>query len=155
MPYDVFVKAQIAADRMDGGNREKLLPSLGFLALGDRADERVDVTTRTFLALTDDPVAWALLIRSVRHRCFPTWGHGDVVEGGVEFSAELLLIADAAHQSGFHRGTASADHTKCPPLAEQFTQFKKLSFTSFSRPRIRMIRRFAEFKAVAGEAGSF
>jgi hypothetical protein len=38
MPYDVFVKAQIAADRMDGGNREKLLPSLGFLALGDIAD---------------------------------------------------------------------------------------------------------------------
>jgi hypothetical protein len=38
---------------MDGGNREKLLPSLGFLALGDSADERVDVTTRTFLALTE------------------------------------------------------------------------------------------------------
>ena len=53
MPYDVFVKAQIAADRMDGGNREKLLPSLGFLALCDSADERVDVTTRTFLALTE------------------------------------------------------------------------------------------------------
>jgi hypothetical protein len=52
MPYDVFVKAQIAADQMDGGNREKLLPGLGFLALGDSADERVDVTTRTFLALT-------------------------------------------------------------------------------------------------------
>ena len=52
MPYDVFVKAQIAADRLDGGNREKLLPGLGFLALGDSADERVDVTTRTFLALT-------------------------------------------------------------------------------------------------------
>ena len=51
MPYDVFVKAQLAADVMDG-DREKLLPGLGFLALGGSADERVDVTTKTFLGLT-------------------------------------------------------------------------------------------------------
>ena len=54
MPYDVFVKAQIAADLLDdaGGQREKLLPGLGFLALGGNADEKVDVTTKTFLGLT-------------------------------------------------------------------------------------------------------
>jgi mono/diheme cytochrome c family protein len=52
MPYDVFVKAQLAADLLDSADREKLLPALGFLALGGGADERVDVTTKTFLGLT-------------------------------------------------------------------------------------------------------
>jgi mono/diheme cytochrome c family protein len=52
MPYDRFVKAQIAADLMPESDREKLLPGLGFQALGDGPDDQVDVTTRTFLALT-------------------------------------------------------------------------------------------------------
>ncbi|MEO7653067.1 MAG: PSD1 and planctomycete cytochrome C domain-containing protein [Bryobacteraceae bacterium] len=52
MPYDVFVKAQLAADLLPESQREKLLPGLGFHALGGDADERVDVTTRAFLGLT-------------------------------------------------------------------------------------------------------
>src|SRR5215813_172119 len=52
MPYDKFVKAQLAADLMPAGEREKLLPGLGFQSLGDGADDEVDVTTRSFLALT-------------------------------------------------------------------------------------------------------
>jgi hypothetical protein len=50
MPYDLFVKAQIAADLMP--ENKDLLPALGFHALGGKADERVDVTTRVFLGLT-------------------------------------------------------------------------------------------------------
>ena len=50
MPYDVFVKAQIAADFLKEG--QKLMPGLGFQALGGDADERLDVTTRTFLGFT-------------------------------------------------------------------------------------------------------
>jgi Protein of unknown function (DUF1553)/Protein of unknown function (DUF1549)/Planctomycete cytochrome C len=49
MPYDRFVKAQIAGDFMGDAD---LLPALGFVALGASADERVDVTTKTFLGLT-------------------------------------------------------------------------------------------------------
>ncbi|MEJ7609144.1 MAG: DUF1549 domain-containing protein, partial [Bryobacteraceae bacterium] len=49
---DVFVKAQIAADFLPAGERDKLLPGLGFQALGHEPDERVDVTTRVFLGLT-------------------------------------------------------------------------------------------------------
>ncbi len=50
MPYDRFVKAQIAADLMP--DHEKLLPALGFYALGPGDDDRVDVTGQVFLGLT-------------------------------------------------------------------------------------------------------
>jgi hypothetical protein len=55
MPYDVFVKAQIAGDLLPGKDQDKLLPGLGFYALsptGQDQEDRVDVTTRTFLGLT-------------------------------------------------------------------------------------------------------
>jgi cytochrome c553 len=66
LPYDQFVKAQIAADHLDDRLRVRHLPALGFLGLGPwyydngaveltRADERhdrVDVVTRGFLGLT-------------------------------------------------------------------------------------------------------
>jgi hypothetical protein len=49
MPYDLFVKAQIAGDLL---NDEKALPGLGFYALGPGDDDRVDVTGQVFLGLT-------------------------------------------------------------------------------------------------------
>jgi hypothetical protein len=66
LPYDQFVKAQLAGDLMDPAVRYKMLPATGFLGLGPwyydngsnevtRADERhdrVDVVTRGFLGLT-------------------------------------------------------------------------------------------------------
>ena len=66
LPYDQFVKAQIAADQMDEPQRVRMLPALGFLGVGPwyydngsvevtRADERhdrVDVVSRGFLGLT-------------------------------------------------------------------------------------------------------
>ena len=52
LPYDVFVKAQIAADRMPAAQREKLLPGLGFYSIGPGDDDRVDVTGQVFLGLT-------------------------------------------------------------------------------------------------------
>jgi hypothetical protein len=66
MPYDQFVKEQLAGDLMDAKTRYKALPATGFLGLGPwyydngsnevtRADERhdrVDVVSRGFLGLT-------------------------------------------------------------------------------------------------------
>ncbi len=53
MPYDLFVKAQIAADLLPAPDREKLEPALGFYALSPEfSDDRVDATTRGFLGLT-------------------------------------------------------------------------------------------------------
>jgi len=66
MPYDVFVRAQLAADLGDEATRVRNLPALGFLGLGPwfydngsveitRADERhdrVDAVSRGFLGLT-------------------------------------------------------------------------------------------------------
>ncbi len=66
MPYDMFVKAQIAGDRMDEKVRAKTIPGLGMNGLGvwaydanppaiQRADEwndKVDTTTKAFLGLT-------------------------------------------------------------------------------------------------------
>lgn len=66
LPFDKFVKAQLAGDLMDEAERHKMLAATGFLGLGPwyydngavevtRADERhdrVDVVTRGFLGLT-------------------------------------------------------------------------------------------------------
>jgi hypothetical protein len=52
LPYDTFVKAQIAADLLPEAQRERLIAGLGFQALGRGADDQVDVTTRVFLGLT-------------------------------------------------------------------------------------------------------
>lgn len=66
MPYDTFVKAQIAGDQMDEKIRFKMIPGLGMNGLGvwaydanppviQRADEwndKVDTTTKAFLGLT-------------------------------------------------------------------------------------------------------
>jgi uncharacterized protein DUF1549/uncharacterized protein DUF1553/cytochrome c len=66
MPYDQFVRAQLAGDLLGDAGRARRLPALGFLGLGPwyydngaveitRADERhdrVDVVSRGFLGLT-------------------------------------------------------------------------------------------------------
>ena len=52
LPYDQFVRAQLAADHLPEGEKEKHLAGLGFLALSPRGDDRVDVVTRTFLGFT-------------------------------------------------------------------------------------------------------
>ena len=52
MPYDLFVKAQIAGDLVETEHRDRLLPGLGFYALGPDEDDRVDVTGQVFLGLT-------------------------------------------------------------------------------------------------------
>ena len=66
LPYDQFVRAQLAADLMDEKVRVKMLPGLGFLGLGpwfydngaveitkaDERNDRVDAVTRGFLGLT-------------------------------------------------------------------------------------------------------
>ncbi|MBI2679436.1 MAG: PSD1 domain-containing protein [Candidatus Solibacter usitatus] len=51
MPYDLFVKAQIAGDLLP--DKEKLIAGLGFYALSPEFQEdRVDATSRGFLGLT-------------------------------------------------------------------------------------------------------
>jgi mono/diheme cytochrome c family protein len=55
LPYDEFVKAQIAGDLLEtpGRDKAKLAAALGFYALSPEfQDDRVDATTRGFLGLT-------------------------------------------------------------------------------------------------------
>jgi hypothetical protein len=62
MPYDRFVKEQIAADLLALPNRTANLPALGFFSLGpvyygdpkklDQYDDRIDTFSRGFLGLT-------------------------------------------------------------------------------------------------------
>jgi hypothetical protein len=52
MPYDLFVKAQIAGDLLPRDDPQKFIPGLGFYALGPDEDDRVDVTGQVFLGLT-------------------------------------------------------------------------------------------------------
>ena len=52
LPYDQFVVAQIAADLLPDPERQIHLAALGFHALRDRDDDRVDVTGQALLGLT-------------------------------------------------------------------------------------------------------
>jgi hypothetical protein len=62
LPYDQFIKEQIAADLLNEPNRLERLPALGFFAVGpvyygdrqmlDQYDDRIDTMTRGFLGLT-------------------------------------------------------------------------------------------------------
>ncbi|MDQ6698859.1 MAG: PSD1 and planctomycete cytochrome C domain-containing protein [Acidobacteriota bacterium] len=53
MPYNTFVKAQIAGDLLTEGKEKQLAVGLGFYGLSpELTDDRVDVTTRGFMALT-------------------------------------------------------------------------------------------------------
>jgi mono/diheme cytochrome c family protein len=53
MPYDTFLKAQIAGDVIDPENKEKLIGGLGFFSLSpEQQDDRVDALTRGMLGLT-------------------------------------------------------------------------------------------------------
>lgn len=52
MPYDRFVKAQLAADLFPEDERVDLLPALGFHALSNHDVDRVDVTGRVLMGLT-------------------------------------------------------------------------------------------------------
>src|ERR1051326_7356724 len=53
MPYDQFIKAQIAGDVMPVKDRAQTEPGLGLFALSPEfQDDRVDATTRGFLGLT-------------------------------------------------------------------------------------------------------
>ncbi|MEO7653021.1 MAG: DUF1549 domain-containing protein, partial [Bryobacteraceae bacterium] len=53
MPYDMFVKAQLAGDLLPATDREKYAPGLGFYGMSPEfQDDRVDATTRAFLGLT-------------------------------------------------------------------------------------------------------
>ena len=49
LPYNEFVRAQLAADQLP---RKKHLAALGFLTIGESDNDRVDVTTRAFLGFT-------------------------------------------------------------------------------------------------------
>ena len=55
MPYDQFVRAQIAGDQVPDSEKPKLVGGLGFYSLSPKPEfreERVDATTRGFLGLT-------------------------------------------------------------------------------------------------------
>jgi len=60
LPYDQFIREQLAADRLTGNKASPTLAALGFLTLGDRfggnqadvINDRIDVTSKAFLGLT-------------------------------------------------------------------------------------------------------
>jgi hypothetical protein len=60
LPYDQFIREQLAADRLANGKNSPSLAALGFLTLGDRfngnmsdiINDRIDVTAKAFLGLT-------------------------------------------------------------------------------------------------------
>ncbi len=108
MPYDQFVKAQLAGDLMDQKVRYKMLPATGFLGLGPwyydngsnevtRADERhdrVDAVTRGFLGLT---VACA---RCHDHKYDPIPQTDYYALAGVFFNTDLRGVSARPEEGG-------------------------------------------------------
>lgn len=113
MPYDLFVKAQIAADQLTeqdrkGRSTDELIGGLGLFGLSPNfQDDRVDMVTRGFMAITVacaqchdhkfDPIPtedyYSLLgiFNSTKIDEHPLVGH-DVVE---EYQAKKKLVDDA------------------------------------------------------------
>lgn len=95
LPYDQFLRLQLAADKMDGGSND--LAALGFLGLGpkyynrgrlevqaDEWEDRVDTVTRTVLGLT---VACA---RCHDHKFDPIPAHDYYALAGVFASTRMV-----------------------------------------------------------------
>ena len=84
LPYDQFIREQLAADRLNTKN-PATLAALGFLTLGDHfngqtsdvINDRIDVTSKAFLGLTVscarchdhkfDPIPHGRLLLALRH----------------------------------------------------------------------------------------
>jgi cytochrome c553 len=118
MPYDQFVKEQIAADLLDEPDLRERLPALGFFALGpvyygdpkklDQLDDRIDTLTRGFLGLT---VACA---RCHDHKFDPIPTKDYYALAGVFASteyAEVPLVSQAVVDEAKHKLT-EADKKK-------------------------------------------
>jgi hypothetical protein len=122
MPYDQFVKEQIAGDLLDGPDRPERLASLGFFALGpvyygdpkklDQLDDRIDTLTRGFLGLT---VACA---RCHDHKFDPISTLDYYALAGVFASteyAEVPLVPPAVVEAERRKLTEADKKKKIPP----------------------------------------
>src|SRR5207249_11317875 len=114
MPYDRFLKEQIAADLLDGPDPLDRLAALGYFALGpvyygdpkklDQLDDRIDTLSRGFLGLT---VACA---RCHDHKFDPIPTKDYYALVGVFAStdyAEVPLVSDAEVEAARRKQTAA------------------------------------------------
>ncbi len=121
LPYDRFLKEQIAADLLDEPNRLERLPALGFFALGpvyygdpkklDQIDDRIDTLARGVLGLT---VACA---RCHDHKFDPIGQRDYYALAGIFAStdyAEVPLVPPAAVEEAKRRQTPEQKKRKAP-----------------------------------------
>jgi hypothetical protein len=122
MPYDRFIKEQIAGDLLEGPDRLERLPALGFFALGpvyygdpkklDQLDDRIDTLSRGFFGLT---VACA---RCHDHKFDPIPTKDYYALAGIFAStdyAEVPLVPPAVVEEAKRKQTENDKKNKVPP----------------------------------------
>jgi cytochrome c553 len=122
MPYDRFIKEQLAADLLGEADLRERLPALGFFALGpvyygdpkklDQIDDRIDTLTRGFLGLT---VACA---RCHDHKFDPIPTKDYYALAGVFASSEyseVPLVPQAVVDEAKHKLTDADKKKNVPP----------------------------------------
>jgi mono/diheme cytochrome c family protein len=135
MPYDRFVKEQIAADLLGGEGDPQRLAALGFFALGpvyygdpkklDQLDDRIDTLARGFLGLT---VACA---RCHDHKFDPISQQDYYALAGVFASTdykEVFLVPPAVVEEAKRKQSAADKKRKAPlnlPLVHALTEAPK------------------------------
>ena len=142
MPYDRFIKEQIAADLLNEPNLREQLPALGFFALGpvyygdekmyDQYDDRIDTLSRGFLGLT---VACA---RCHDHKFDPISQKDYYALAGVFASTGYIEVplGSADAKANFGKAEAAVNrHTRIDAQNQQIDKFLDAQETA-SRSRL-------------------
>lgn len=147
MPYDRMVKAQIAADLLPLPDKDELAPGLGFQALGVDANERLDVTTKTFLGLT----VGCAQCHDHKFDPIPTRDYYSLLGVFTSTRGNDIPLADSTTVTAYRKAKKAVDD-----LSEKIDDFIRKQSTELAEMLARDTSRYlmAAWSGAAGDADS-